>query len=198
MYDCLKRIKELPHGYGDHKVVLMVRDPWTIYAYWEIRSSIEAALRETIERKGLAAVKTVLRVYDVTYGEEAPNVLSDIDLNEHAISWYINHIDPGRSWMVDIGILCSNDEFLTLVRSNVVKTPANKMSEICSDEWMCPEDLYYKMFAAAGGYDIGQSSMELKELVERHLREWRSSGNVSSKITSGVSLIMCGGKKQTW
>ena len=195
MYDCLKDLNDIPQGYGDHKVVLMVRDPWTLYAYWEINNNTELSLREDLNKSGRTVVKTILRVYEVNDNENDPIVVTDVDLNNFANNWYINHIDPGKQWMVDIGILCSNGDFKTIVRSNMVKTPSNKMSGICSDEWKCPEELYYKMFAVAGGYDIGKSSMELIELIETHLREWRSSGGVSSRISSGMSLIIQGDKK---
>jgi hypothetical protein len=27
---------ELPSGYGDNKILLLVRDPYWVYSYWEI------------------------------------------------------------------------------------------------------------------------------------------------------------------
>ena len=41
----------LPENYGDNKIVVMVRDPWTIYTYWEINKEIESKVREDIEKK---------------------------------------------------------------------------------------------------------------------------------------------------
>ena len=33
-------IPELPDGYGDNRIVLMVRDPLWLFAYWEIRKGV--------------------------------------------------------------------------------------------------------------------------------------------------------------
>ena len=30
-----------PPGYGDNKIVILVRDPWWIFTYWEIRQDKE-------------------------------------------------------------------------------------------------------------------------------------------------------------
>jgi len=181
----------IPTNYGDNKIVLMIRDPWTIYAYWEIRKEIEDNVKRSIDEKGFVIEKSILRVYDVTDGEEhLENRTSfEFELKNWAESWYVHTGMPGRKWMVDIGILCTNGEFFCLARSNVVITPAYGMSGIFDEEWMCPEDMYYKMFAVAGGYGIGTSSLEMKEILERHLKSWFFSGGISSGMFGSASLF---------
>ena len=66
------------------------------------------------------------------------------------------------------------------------------MSDIIDEEWMCPDDLYYKMFAATGGFDIGTSSMEMQESMQQYLEEWVSSGGTSSGEFSSESFIKFG------
>jgi len=61
------------------------------------------------------------------------------------------------------------------------------MAEVVDHEWMCSEDLFQQMYEAAGGDNIGKSSLELQELVERHLRSWISSGGSVSSETFGSS-----------
>nr|HPN73427.1 hypothetical protein [Candidatus Omnitrophota bacterium] len=56
-------------------------------------------------------------------------------------------------------------------------------------EWMCPEELYYKMFAVSGGAEVGRSSLELREVMERYLKKWLSSGGVTSGMFSSPDLI---------
>jgi hypothetical protein len=175
--------RDIPSEYGDNKIVLMVRDPWTLFTYWEIRPDVERAARESFEREGLSVSRSVLRVYDVTGKAPRPVSFFDVDLCYGAVNWYLNNMSPGREWMIDIGLISSSGEFITLARSNVVKTPADRMSETSDDKWVCPEELYYKMFAAAGGYDTNMSSLEMREMIERHLKSWRSSGG---GVTSGM------------
>jgi hypothetical protein len=172
----------IPSGYNDNKVVLMVRDPWTIYSYWEINKDTEARVRERIKKAGLVPSKSVLRVYEVS-GEgsgENKRAAYDFELKNWANSWYVHAGGDGRKWMVEIGIFCSSGDFFCLAGSNVVQTPRYSMSEVYDEEWMCPEELYSKLFAASGGFDVGKSSLEMKEMISRYLREWVTSGGVSS------------------
>lgn len=178
---------DIPLGYGDNKAVLMVRDPWTIYAYWELREDVENSVRQDIENKGLQPSKMILRVYNMSSGE--PQAAFDFELTGWVSNWYIHTADPGNSWMVELGVLTTTGEFFTIARSNVVQTPRHAMSDIYDEDWMCPEDLYYKMFSASGGSEVGKSSMEMRELVERFLRKWLSSGGISSFLSSGARLF---------
>jgi hypothetical protein len=176
----------IPHRYGDNKVVLMVRDPWTVFAYWEIKKEVEDNVREEIAKRGLVVSKSTLRVYDVTGLDQnsCSNIVFDFNLTNNAESWYI-HGDPEREWAAEVGLLCTNGEFFRLVRSNVVRTPANRVSDILDEEWMCPEELFHKMFATSG--EVGKSSQGIRELLERYLRKWLSSGGVSSGMFGSAS-----------
>jgi uncharacterized protein len=186
-----ERTFEIPQYYGDNKVVLMVRDPWTVYSYWEIKKEVEENVRAAIKSKGLEASKSVLRMYRASGPESDPvlDMANEFELRGWATSWYIHVDETGNEWVAEVGIVCSSGEFFCLARSNRVRTPANVMSEVCDGEWMCPEELYYKMFAASGGHDVGQSSMELKEYMERHLKKWLSSGGVTSGMFSSFDVF---------
>lgn len=175
-------------GYGDNKIVVMVRDPWWIFAYWEITQEKENEIRNQIGQKGLAAIKSILRVYNVTdiefNGRNAHNSF-DIDLHGLANNWYINVGAPNRAWIVDIGIVANNNEFFVLGRSNCIRTPRFGMSEVIDEEWMCLEDDYWRMFGLSGGFGLGKASLALKEMFRKRLLEQISSGAVSS-ISSPV------------
>ncbi len=186
----------VPLGYDDNKIVLMVRDPWTLFSYWEIRKDVEDNAREKIYQQNLTPSKSILRVYDVSQGEDnlSEKIVFDFELKNWAANWYVHTGDPGRKWMVEIGIVCTTGEFFCLARSNVVEAPNYGMSDIYDEEWMCPEDIYYKMFAACSG--LGTSSMEMKEMIERHLKEWISSGGISSGAFGSASFHLLEGKKR--
>lgn len=175
---------EIPHHYGDTKIVLMVRDPWTMFSYWEVSSSFEDNIRSIIEERGLTPERSVLRVYEVN--ESGENLSQEFELKDWADSWYIHLDDTGREWTVDIGILCTNGEFFRFARSNKVKTPPHTVSDILDAEWMCPKDFYKEMISS--GEELGRSSLELKETVERYLWKWLSSGGISSGMFSGTLL----------
>ncbi|MFH1847050.1 MAG: DUF4912 domain-containing protein [Candidatus Omnitrophota bacterium] len=186
-----ERESNVPAGYGDNKIVLMARDPWTLYAYWEIREDVETGLKRGIVDRGLVPQKSILRLYDITKNVEVSSakITRELELKNFSRSWYINGLSAERHWLLDIGIVCTTGEFFCLARSNVVCSPADRMSDICDEEWMCPADLYYKMFAVAGGYDIGKSSLEIKGLIDKHLADWRSSGGMSSESFWSADLF---------
>ena len=177
-----------PYGYGDNKIVIIVRDPWWVFAYWEIAQHKENEVKSQIGQKGLNPVKSILRVYDVTdidfNGKNAHNFF-DIDLTGLANNWYINVGSPNRSWIVDIGILADNNDFFVLARSNCVRTPRFGMSDVIDEEWMCLDDDYWRMFGLSGGFGIGKGSLALKEMFKKRLMEQVSSGAISS-ISSPV------------
>ncbi len=172
-----------PPGYGDNKIVILVRDPWWIFTYWEIRRDREEDVINKIRSSGDEAVKSILRVYDVTdvnFNGRNAHSYFDIDLKGLANNWYINVGSPDRSWLVDIGIVTKKGNFYLLARSNSVRTPRYGMSEKLDAEWMIPEDEYWKMFGLSGGFGIGKGSLEVRELFKKRLEEQISSAQVSS------------------
>ncbi|MEA3489756.1 MAG: DUF4912 domain-containing protein [Candidatus Omnitrophota bacterium] len=186
---------QLPSGYGDNKIVLMVRDPWSVFAYWEIKKDIEDGIREKIRGEGLTASGSVLRVYDVTDrdADRPSKVIYDFEIKDWANSWYIHTGYPGKKWMAEVGIICAGGKFFSLAGSNTVQTPSNRISDVLDENWMCPEDLYNKLFAAAGG--IGKSSLEMRESMEQYLKKWLFSGGVTSGSSGSASRAAIDDKK---
>ena len=178
---------EFPAGYGDNRICLMTRDPWWVYSYWEVRNEVEEETRRKIEKSGARPVKSILRVYDVTdinFNGHNAHRYFDIGLSGSASNWYIHVEHPNRSWCVDIGILADNGHFYTLARSNVVRTPRYGPSDILDEEWMIPDEAFWRIFGLSGGYGVGKSSMELKKLIEKHLKEQIWSGGMFSGVSS--------------
>jgi len=170
----MKNSFDIPRNYGDNKVVLMVRDPRTLYAYWEINEEVRKNAEKEVRGKGLSGEKLILRVYNMTENnsERDPRAAFDLELKPKADSLYIHLSEPGGKWMVEVGVLCSGDEpspssegldeFLSFVRSNTVTAPADEVSDICDEKW---------------DKGISKSPFEIKELVDQYLEEWLSSGN---------------------
>jgi len=160
-----------------------VRDPWWIFAYWEIRREREEEIIGKIKNDGDSPVKTILRVYDVTdvnFNGKNAHSHFDIELKGLAGNWYINVGSPDRSWIVDIGIVTKKGSFYPLARSNIIKTPRYGMSDKLDAEWMMPEDDYWKMFGLSGGFGVGKGSLEVREMVKKRLEEQITSAQISS------------------
>ena len=172
----LFRDDRLPTHYGDDKLVLLVRDPWWLFAYWEITPGRQEAVTREIEPKNLADRKTVLRVYDVT-GTSLPKFHSffDIELNFYTNNWYIDVGMPDRQWVAEVGFRLADGRFFPLVRSNSVRTPSFGISDVLDEEWMLPEDVYYRLIGQSIGANASGNSMDIRKMLEKYLKTVVSS-----------------------
>lgn len=181
--------QDLPSGYAEDRIVLQVRDPWWIHAYWEITPQITHRLKERLGDTFFSAEK-VLRVYDVSYiifdGTNAHRFF-DIQINPHANNWYIDTGGPGRSWCVDLGLKLANGEFITIVRSNTVQAPIEGPSWMTDEEWMIPDDMFARLYGM--GFGLGRSSPVGRAWQEKIRKEIISSPRVSS-LASPVKKIL--------
>jgi hypothetical protein len=181
--------QELPWGYGQDKIVLQVRDPWWIHAYWEITSGTLDGLRERL-KDAFYSAKRVLRVYDISNiifkGTNAHRFF-DIEIDLHANNWYIDTQGPGRSWCVEFGLRLPNSEFIAVVRSNTVHTPLEGPSWITDEEWMIPEDLFSRLYGMGVGF--GSSPVKLKRAWQERIKQELGSGGVSSVSSPALRKV---------
>jgi len=179
---------ELPSVYGDTRIVLMVRDPHWIFAYWEIAD----ARRMDIEREagcGWEGLRKVLRIYDVTdieFNGANANKYFDIDITPEAVNWYIHVGEANRSWCVDLGVITSEGRFIMIARSNVVATPRDTASDVIDEEWMSVEEDFLKLYGLWGGFGgASQGKAQIKKILKERLEKELSSGAASSFARPG-------------
>jgi uncharacterized protein len=190
--------RDLPTGYGKDRIVVMVRDPYWLHAYWELTrqavSRAEAALGQQWH-----GAKPILRLLDVTTHDTtstAEAILKDIEIHGGCNNWYIDVGSPPRSFRVDIGYLSRHGQFYVLARSNVVTTPRAGVSDIIDENWA---DIDAKkadrIYAMSGGFDPSMSSLELKQLFEERLRRPLGSPSVTS---FGSGAMQPGKQRKFW
>jgi len=181
--------QELPSKYDLDKIVLQVRDPQWLHAYWEVRGATFERLVSEF-RDDFYKAKRVLRVYDVSQiifnGNNAHRQF-DIQISEFANNWYIDTGGPGRSWCVDLGLLLPDGRFITIVRSNTVHTPLEGPSWITDEEWMVPDEIFARLYGM--GFGLGQSSPVGKAWQERVKKALFSGILASPGITSVTSPV---------
>ncbi|GAB4343513.1 MAG: hypothetical protein Kow0099_22050 [Candidatus Abyssubacteria bacterium] len=162
----------LPHRYGEDRIVAMTRDPYWIFAYWEVTPEALQRAREELGPDGESSRMTI-RVYDITataFDGGNANYHFDIDVGADADNWYINTGQPNRSYCIDIGLLSPSGVYKTIARSNPVHAPRASASEEVDERWMSLEQEFERMYALSGGFQIGTGSLELKEMMEKQLR----------------------------
>ena len=186
--------KDLPSSYNKDRLVLMVRDPWWIFAYWEITpQKVEEA--KNILKDNFYSSYFALRVYDISnviFDGTNAHYYFDIPINLEARNWYISLPGDGRSWCVDLG-LKGEFGFYTLLRSNPVHCPSSSPSWITDEEWYSPWEDFMRLYATSLG-ERGTSPVQ--GLLKKRFEERISSGISSLGFFSGASFRKAEEKKR--
>ena len=185
----------IPTGYGDHRIVLMVKDPWWLYAYWEIQPSAERAVRGQLLPHEIAGLQSVLRVYDVTdrdFPTQPAHRWFDIPLSGLATNWYIQTNAPDHTFVVELGLLTQQGRFLLLVRSNAVATPRFGPSDVIDEAWATTDEQYWALFGTSAGLDVGSSPSGWAHAIsQRLLRTWSSMSLLTSARAAHLKGFWC-------
>jgi len=134
---------DLPPDYSRTQLTLILKDPFWIYAYWDIaRHSVEF-LRSVVSGEQIDRAKTVLRMYDVTlkdFNGSNANSYFDIEVGNFTNNWYVSLWIDNVSYIGDIGLQIPDGRFFTLARSNFVQTPRSTYSPRTEQIWMNVEE----------------------------------------------------------
>lgn len=171
--------RELPTDYGETKIVLLVRDPWWAYAYWEISNETRKELG--IER-GKHNKKMKIRLYDITEGERGEHF--DVYVHDYTNNWYINLPKPNRKYEAEL-IIEDEEDLSPVAQSNIALAPNVQPSENIDVEWVTPE--WANIYKASTGYR--ETEVDEKEL----LNELMSTNLSSMTLAQGPSSDSVGG-----
>jgi hypothetical protein len=189
-------LQELPFQYEVDRIVLQVRDPRWLHAYWEISSATIESLKQEL-KDGFYQARRILRVYDVTsinFDGNNAHRFFDVYINDYGNNWYLDtNVPGGRSWCVDFGLLLPSGKFKVILRSNIVHTPLEGPSWITDEEWMVPEDMFARLYGM--GFGLGRSS-PIGRAWQENFKHALFSGMLSSPVTSPVKIIAAG--KNFW
>lgn len=177
---------DLPYSYNSTKLVLMVRDPYWAFSYWDMGEETARKV-STVLKEHYGNIRAVLRVYDVTdveFDGKNSHWNYDLDVFLEARNWYINLGIPNRSYIVDLGLVDARGNFYLIARSNCVRTPREGPSDIIDDQWLAVD--FEEIYALSGGFGVGLSSAELKQR-KRKLFEQLLSVPGSGISSPGIS-----------
>jgi len=168
----------LPTYSATTRITLIVKDPFWIYAYWEIAdSSVEDVKRQL--GGNLDGARFVVRMYDVTYkdfnGFNA-NHWFDVEVGRHSNNWYISIWNDNTSYLGEIGIAHHSGRFFPMARSNFVHTPRSGSSNRFEEIWM----------------DLAQEKNIPNAAVSRPKDDNRTYGAARSEPSRGVQYDAAG------
>lgn len=130
---------DLPTSYNTTNLTLIARDPFWIYAYWEIAPSSIEQIRNKIGSGEFEGSSYTLRMYDTTcidFNGNNANHWFDIDVGSHTNNWYVSIWNDNVTYCGEIGIRTSDGSFFALARSNFVTTPRAGSSGRSDLIWM--------------------------------------------------------------
>lgn len=129
---------DLPAAYGVDRLVLLPRDPWWVFVFWEIAPATRDAACTALGAEA-AGARPMLRLYDVTFVDPRGSNASlsfDVEVPTGVESWYVNVGRPAASYCAEVGLRTAAGRFLPLVRSNVVATPRATPSPDREVRWL--------------------------------------------------------------
>ena len=133
--------ENLPDNYGDHRLVLIARDPRWAFCYWEIDPAImEKGLRKL--GKNSEQTHWKLRVYRLPAGKkESGEIFAELDVDYFSGKRYLELFPPGTTFLAELGLMDQHKNFAAIVTSNSINLPADRPSEIFEEQWTMGENV---------------------------------------------------------
>ncbi len=135
----LSPAEKLPLFYGKDRLILLTRDPYWLYTYWEVTP----AARQRLEKEGqrcwehLSLALRVKRYADSAMLKEES--CYHLPINHTADNWCLEVGVPDRYYQVELGAQVPGKGFIALLCSNMVKTPRDEMSSLIDENWRLPD-----------------------------------------------------------
>jgi len=139
-----------PSSYNQTRLVLMVRDPYWVYVYWDLddqkSQEIEYATKDKSQQ-----YQTILRFYDIPHEEKDPiytdnkysfDIVVPISLGE----WYVYLGKPTHRFYADLGLLSKDNDFYLVAWSNHVTLPSDSPSLLVDNEWQVKNELFDSLY----------------------------------------------------
>jgi len=143
-----------PEKYVGNTVMLMARDPYWCYAFWDISSrSLEEKKKYLDPLWG--GMKLNLRVYDVTGTGSDAGRHCDISMSDIVGNLYINIWSPASVYRAEAGLLTADGHFIALAASNRIETPPDSASEDTTVEWQATEADLHEILKMPGNESAG-------------------------------------------
>src|SRR5207249_1465174 len=115
--------EELPETYGVDECEVLYKDPFWVFAYWEVTDGGLAAARAQLGQSAEAA-HLVLRLFTTVPGAEGVDRQThDIELPWNHGRRYLQAPKPGAHLRVAVGLLSREGYFAPIAHSSLVRVP---------------------------------------------------------------------------
>jgi hypothetical protein len=128
----LHEVMPLPANYGEDAVIAMVRNPRSLYVYWDRSGYGEENLRAMLGDEW-EQTTPCLRLFDVTSGAypgQSGGHSWTIETDDHHDHWFINNgIEPGHRYVVSYERRTPDGEYYMLSHSGPVQMPHDQPAD---------------------------------------------------------------------
>ncbi len=151
-----------PEKYGVDKVRLLVQNPVTITAQWELSGGLIGKIPDAGDNP-----QKLIKLVDLTHDSSRVH-----ELDPFADNWWFS-AEPDTQYRVEIGVRV-NGRDVWILQSNVIRTPRDAVSGEIDSEWMMLSEKFRQLLLR-GGFDE-------KRFIAQHLGA--SMGIISGSILS--------------
>jgi len=140
---------DLPENYNEDILVFMVRDPYWIFAYWNIKAETLRKLEEQVGSAVLGQARTIIKIYKGEHKENLTNAAlhMEMDVSGPAHCWYIHLGQPDKCFYGILGFLTPGGEFIEIARSNSIQLPRDTIASQQDQKWMTSEETYERLLS---------------------------------------------------
>ena len=115
--------EELPETYGVDECEVLFKDPFWVFAYWEVTEGGISSARAQLGQSAQTS-KLVLRMFTTVPGPEGVDrQIADIDLPWNHGRRYMQAPKPGAHLRVAVGLLSGEGYFAPIAHSSLVRVP---------------------------------------------------------------------------
>lgn len=126
----------LPQFYGEDRLVILPRDPHNIFAYWEVSPPTRNAIEECVGIEQQPEIIFLLRIYKHTRNNvKSEENYWDMEVGRESSDWYIPVAEAGCRYRAELGWQLPGGPFQSILRSNVVHTPRDSISDVIDENW---------------------------------------------------------------
>ncbi|NMB36296.1 MAG: DUF4912 domain-containing protein [Firmicutes bacterium] len=164
----LDRGRNLPSYYGENRLVLLPRDPYWLFAYWEIDIPTRQGLAKEMQRD-YASLNFALRCHRFTENNGVGSYF-DLPVTPAADNWYIKAGIPDKQYRLEYGCYLPDGGFKVILTSNTVRTPRDSLSEIIDENWQLPDWQARRFY-----WRISRSNLSSLEMMQHGLHRPREN-----------------------
>ncbi|HWE28640.1 MAG TPA: DUF4912 domain-containing protein, partial [Polyangia bacterium] len=115
--------EELPETYGVDECEVLFKDPFWVFAYWEVTEGGISSARAQLGQSAQSS-KLVMRMFTTVPGPEGVDrQIADIDLPWNHGRRYMQAPKPGAHLRVAVGLLSGEGYFAPIAHSSLVRVP---------------------------------------------------------------------------